>query len=115
MTCTVNRGMMVRLTNNESSRVTEMVTPTSLSHTVRPSWAPRMMGANTTIEVRVAETTARATSRVPFSVAVTASSPCVIRRTMDSSTTTALSMSIPTPSISPIMESTFRLLPAMYM
>ena len=43
----------------KASSVIEMVSPTSLSHTTSSDPDPRTMGANTTMEVSVAEITAR--------------------------------------------------------
>jgi len=85
-----------------------MVTPTSPSQTASSSFLLRMIGANTMTVVRVEATMARPTSRVPRTDAASGRSPRCCRRLIDSSTTTALSTSMPTPSIKPIMVNTFR-------
>ena len=61
----------------------------------------KTIGKNTAIEVRVAAVTAVATSRVPSRAASAWLMPCSRRRTMLSSTTTALSTSMPTASAMP--------------
>ncbi len=76
----VRSGIRVRLTNSDSSSVTVMVIPTSLSQVVISFFPPKRIGANTMTEVSVAETTARPTSSVPLMVAVSGSSPMPIRR-----------------------------------
>ena len=81
-----------------------------------PSWAMRTDGRKTTMVVSVDMTMARLTSPAPLTAASTApmrSSFC--RRVMFSTTTTELSTSMPTESMSPIIEMMFRDWPAKYM
>ena len=59
------------------------------------------IGKNTATEVSVAAVTAVETSRVPICAASTREWPCSRLRTIASSTTTALSTSMPTASASP--------------
>ncbi len=59
------------------------------------------IGKNTATEVSVAAVTAIATSAVPLRAASRRSMPCSCLRTMLSSTTTALSTSMPTASAMP--------------
>ena len=61
----------------------------------------KIIGANTATDVSVAANTAVATSAVPSRAASRRSSPDSWRRTMLSSTTTALSTSMPTASAMP--------------
>ena len=75
--------------------------PIQVEISVRP---PRTSGRNTMIEVAVEHTTAGSTSREPTSAARRGPSPFWRWRKMLSSTTTALSTSMPTASISPIIE-----------
>ncbi len=70
----------MRLTRSESSNVTVIVIPTSLSQVVISLFPPKRIGAKTITEVSVADTTARPTSSVPFRVAVSGSSPKPKRR-----------------------------------
>ena len=93
-------GTSVSATSSESSN--EKVTVSAWS---RNSWPamPEMntIGKNTATEVRVAAVTAIATSDVPWRAASAAGMPCSRRRTMASSTTTALSTSMPTAKAMP--------------
>src|SRR5438094_450461 len=97
-------GMAVSERKSEHRSVKMIVRPTSpiqVEISVRP---PRTSGRNTMIEVAVEHTTAGSTSREPTSAARRGPSPFWRWRKMLSSTTTALSTSMPTASISPIIE-----------
>ena len=90
--------------NSEQASAKMMVRPTSPIQVVISVRPPSTSGRNTIIEVPVAHTTAGVTSRQPLSVARSVASPRSRWRWMLSSTTTALSTSIPTASISPIID-----------
>ena len=72
-------------------------------------------GRKTTHVVRVLATIAPATWPVPVAAACRGESPAPRRRNMDSTTTMALSTSMPTPSASPPRVTTFRLWSAKFM
>ena len=67
----------------------------------------KTIGKNTATVVSVEATTAPPTSRVPRIAAARASSPSSRHRTIDSSTTIALSTSMPIPRASPPSDITF--------
>lgn len=71
----------------------------------------KIMGRNTTTVVKVESSTARATSRVPRAAASLGCRPWSRRRVMFSTTTTALSTSMPMASVMPAMVSTLNVPP----
>ena len=72
----------------------------------------KTIGKNTATVVSVEATTAPPTSRVPRTAASRTPSPSSRHRTMDSSTTIALSTSIPMPRASPPSDMMFTLTPS---
>ena len=97
-------GITVSDRNSEQASVKMMVLPTSPTQIVTCVRPPSTSGRNTMIEVAVDETTAGSTSRLPRSAARRRGAPRSRCRWMLSRITTALSTSMPTASISPIME-----------
>ena len=99
-------GTSVSATTSENASANVTVSDWSLK-----SWpaTPVMntIGKNTATDVSVAAVTAMATSAVPRRAASCRSSPCSWRRTMLSSTTTALSTSMPTASAMPPSDMMF--------
>ena len=104
-------GTKVRATSKAAVRATPMARPKSRMN--RPIWEPgiKIKLTNTTMVVAVEASTANPTSRLPEMAASRASRPfsCLWRKIF-SSTTTLLSTSIPTATMSPIRETTFRLM-----
>jgi hypothetical protein len=103
--------MSVSDDTSEHASASEIVMPTSLSHTVSSVLDPSTSGRNTISVVAVDATTAIVTDPAPCSAASRGSPICSRRRSIASSTTIALSTSMPTPSISPIIDKRLRLLP----
>ena len=95
---------------SEQISASEIVIPTSPSQTIK-SVLPRISGRKTMRLVSVEATTAMVTDRAPCSAAFFGSGSSMWRRSMASRTTIALSTSMPTPSINPIIESRFSDLP----
>ena len=108
-------GISVSDEKREQTSEMEMAMPTSLSQVVSSVLAPTTSGRKTMTVVSVEQVTAIVTSRAPTSAAVRASPRSRRLRSIDSRTTIASSTSIPTPSINPHIDSTFRLFPMKYM
>jgi hypothetical protein len=104
-------GMSVSEEMSEHPSASEIVIPTSRSHVVSCVLPPTISGRKTIRLVAVAAATAIVTPFAPASAAAFGSG-CVRRvRSIDSSTTMALSTSMPTPSMSPIIDSRLSVLP----
>ena len=92
-----------------------MVIATCVKNIVMSVLAPNIMGAKTIMVVAVPAITARPTSLTPLIVAVIGSSGFSSRcRKILSVTTTALSTSMPTASINPIIDNILSVSPAKY-
>ena len=108
-------GTSVCAISNDASKATIMVIATCVRKTMMSVLTPNIIGANTTTVVAVPAIMARPTSFTPFIVALNGFSLSSFRcRNTLSVTTTALSTSIPTASIRPIIESMFNDIPAKY-
>ena len=108
-------GTSVWAITNEASSATMMVTATWVKNTMMSVLVPKIIGANTMIVVAVPAMTASPTSRTPLSVDSRGLRSLSARSLkMLSVTTTALSTSIPTASISPIIDRIFNVSPKKY-
>ena len=108
-------GTSVCAISSDASNATMIVIATWVRKIVMSVWAPNMIGANTMIVVAVPAMTARPTSRTPSSVDWCGSPGFSLRcLKMLSVTTTALSTSMPTASMSPIIERMLSVRPAKY-
>jgi hypothetical protein len=102
--------MRVNATTSEARIEIDTVSAWSLkSCAAKPS--TNTTGRNTATVVKVTPTSALPTSAAPRPAAVKASSPSSLRRWIASSTTTALSTSMPTPRARPPRDITLRLTP----
>ena len=108
-------GISVSEENSEHASAMEMVTPTSLSQVVSSVPEPTTRGRKTMRVVAVEAVTAMTTWPAPSRAALRRSPSSRILRSMLSRTTMALSTSIPTASIRPIIERMLRLEPMKYM
>ena len=99
---------------SEQKTVSESASPISPSQMDIWFFAPTTVGRNTIAVVTVEAITGPDTAWAPTMAAAFARRPFPCSRTMDSSTTMASSTRRPTPSIIPIMDSTFSDLPAKY-
>ena len=108
-------GIRVNEENSEHPSAMEMVSPTSLSQVVISVPEPMTRGRKTIRVVAVDAVTAMSTWPAPCSAAFRRSPSSRILRSMLSRTTIALSTSMPTASINPIMDRMLRLEPMKYM
>ena len=112
--CRRNRALAVGMTVTEtiSERVTAAQMASEISRKSFPASSSIVRtGPKTAIVVSVEERTAPQTSFVPRSAATLGDSPMPRCRSMFSSTTIALSTTIPTAKLSPAREITFRFRP----
>ncbi len=105
-------GKKISATTSEAMSDQEMGRPTCfISTLVLRSPSMKARGKKTTMEVKVAVSTAMPTSLAPMDAASCALSPMSLRRAMDSITTTALSTSMPMPRVKPARETRLRVSP----
>src|SRR5690606_23836283 len=107
-------GTTVNDNVNEVSNATVIEAATWPRNTLTSSFAATIFGINTMMDVIDPATTARPTSRTPAIDASTGDFPSNRYLCILSVTTTALSTSIPTANIKPIIDIMFSVKPPMY-